>query len=84
MSRLDNNVKSLPSTPPKSSITPAQSPPVTTNKSSIRKPAEQPKSIDDFVPDDTIDSGFLDENDKGSKDKKDVSSDNDTSDDSDK
>ncbi|XP_028411007.1 rab-like protein 6 isoform X2 [Dendronephthya gigantea] len=81
--KQDINVKSSPSTPPKSSISPVQNPPVTTNKASVKKPAEQPKSIDDFVPDETIDSGFLDETDKGSKNKNVVSSESDSSGDSD-
>ncbi|CAB4035264.1 Hypothetical predicted protein, partial [Paramuricea clavata] len=78
-----NSIKSSPSTPPKSSTTPVQSPTVTTSKpGSSKKTANQPKSIDDFVPEETIDSTFLDETDKGEV-KKTTAGRSDTSDDSD-
>ena len=51
---------------------------------SSKKATNQDKSIDDFVPEDTIDSGFLDENDKDAEKKTTAASDNDTSDDSDR
>ena len=50
-----------------------------------KKTADQPKSIDDFVPEETIDSAFLDETDKrGDKKIAAASSENDASDDSDR
>ena len=48
---------------------------------SSKKSSEQAKSIDDFVPEDTIDSNFLAETEKGVNKKTTVASDNDTSDD---
>ena len=51
---------------------------------SAKKTAGQPKSIDDFMPEDTIDSAFLGETEKGGDKKTTASSENDSSDDSDR
>ena len=51
---------------------------------SWKKTANQGKSIDDFVPEETIDSGFLDENDREAEKKTSAVSENDSSDESDR
>lgn len=58
---------------------------LTLSSGASKKTADQPNSIDDFVPEEMIDSAFLDETDKGG-DKKiaAANSENDSSDDSDR
>jgi hypothetical protein len=57
--------------------------PLKPSSGSSKKTANQPKSVDDFVPEETIDSTFLDETDKGEV-KKTTAGRSDTSDDSDR